>query len=110
MAHARRPQMVVVLLLLLLLLRRWWCVRSPFCGRVYVRAAVFERGVVGPAQAVERVRLVEDGGDGDGWGDRWMADEAAASCSIYVSRVAHMIRKIEGRTRHQCISGLICAR
>ena len=43
---------------------------------------MLERGVAGLAQAVETVRLVEDGGDGDGWGDRWTADEAAAGCSI----------------------------
>ena len=47
-----------------------------------MRAAALERGVVGLAQTVETVQLVEDGEDGDGWGDRWMADEAAAGCSI----------------------------
>lgn len=82
MAHARRPQMVVVLLLLLRRRRQWWCARSPVCGCVFVRAAVLKRGVAGLAQAVETVQLVEDGGDGDGWGDRWTADEAAAGCSI----------------------------
>ena len=79
MAHVRWPQMVGVLLLQRLRRR---CVRSPVCGCVFVRAAMLERGVAGLAQAVETVRLVEDGGDGDGWGDRWTADEAAAGCSI----------------------------
>jgi hypothetical protein len=81
MAHVRWPQMVG-LLLLLRRWRRWWWVRSPVCGRIFVRAAVLKRGVAGLAQAVETVQLVEDGGDGDGWGDCWTADEAAAGCSI----------------------------
>ena len=64
MTHVRRPQMVGVLLLLLLLLRRrrWWRVKSRVCGCVFVQAAVLKRGVVGLAQAIETVQLVEDGG------------------------------------------------
>ena len=102
--------MVGVLLLLLLRRRRRRCVRSLVCGCVFVRATVLECGVVGLAQTVETVQLMEDGGEGDGWGDRWMADEAAAGCSIQLSGVIHMIRKIEGRMRHRCIPGRICER